>query len=290
MSRACLAPLAGYVALTTAVYWPIVIHPRSRVLADPGDGAFYLWEMWWFPRALLEGLNPFHTDALFHPLGAELGFNTTLAPVNLASWPLQKLFGLAAAANAVQLVAVVLTACGMYLLARQVGASPIPSFVAGVLFAFTPYRMGQAPGHWNLNHTEFLVFGLWALLRLYERPDRGRAVVFGVVVALTLWSDGYYSVFLAFAGLAVAAWRWRETIRPEVARRIGQAALVAVVAALPLLVAMVSDLRGGELDPIPGWGGADAYAADLVSWVTPRTGPEAAPGPARLGRSDPDPG
>jgi hypothetical protein len=267
MSR--LAPLTGYVALTMAVYWPVVADPRSRILADKGDGAFYLWEMWWFPRALLQGRNPFHTDAVFHPLGADLGFNTILAPVSLASWPLQKLFGLAMAANFVQLGAAVLTGLGMYLLARQAGAARFASFVAGALFAFTPYRMGQAPGHWNLNHTELLVFGLWALLRLYERPSRARAAVLGILLALTLWSDGYYSVFLAFGGLTVIGWRWRETIRPEMVRRLGQAALVTVLLASPLLVAMAGDLKAGELDPIAGWGGADAYAADVASWVTP---------------------
>jgi hypothetical protein len=264
-----LAPLAGYVALTMAVYWPVVANPRSRVLGDSGDGAFYLWEMWWLPRDVLHGRNPFHADALFHPFGADLGFNTILAPVNLASWPLQKLLGLAMAGNVVQLGAAVLTGLGTYLLTRQVGAARIPAFVAGAIFTFTPYRMGQAPGHWNLNHTEFLVFGLWALLRLYERPTRGRAAALGALVALTLWSDGYYSVFLAFAGLAVVGWHWRDTIRPEIARRLGEAALVAMLLAFPLLVVMAGDLRAGELDPVPGWGGADAYAADVASWVTP---------------------
>ncbi len=267
--RAHLLPLLGYVALTGIVYWPVVVHPRSRILADTGDGAFFMWNLWSLPRSVLSGENPFHTGAVFHPLGANLGFNTILAPVTFVSWPLQKLLGLALAANAVQLGAVVLTGLGMYLLASQVGAARVPAFVAGLIFAFTPYRMSQAPGHWNLNHTEFLVFGLWALLRLYERPTKGRAAFLGAVLALTGWSDGYYSVFLGFGVLIVVAWRWRETIRPEIASRLGVAVAVAVLLSAPLLGAMANDLRRGELDPIPGWGGADAYSADLMSWITP---------------------
>ena len=99
--RPHVVALLGFAGVTCAVYWPIVLHPRSRILADGGDGALYLWNMWWFPRAVLHGHNPFHTGAVFHPLGANLGFNTILAPVSLASWPVQKLFGLAVAANAV---------------------------------------------------------------------------------------------------------------------------------------------------------------------------------------------
>ena len=267
--RRHLLPLLGYVALTGTVYWPVVADMRSRVLADPGDGAFYLWNLWWLPRTVLHGRNLFHTDAVFHPLGAKLGFNTILAPVDLVSWPVQKVLGLATAANFVQLGAVVLTGLGMYLLALQVGAARGPAFLAGAVFAFTPYRVGQAPGHWNLNHTELLVFGLWALLRLYDRPTRCRSAVLGVVLGLTWWSDGYYSVFLGIAVVAVVGWRWRESIRPEVASRLGLALLVAGLLAAPLLAAMANDLRRGELDPIPGWGGADAYSADVMSWITP---------------------
>lgn len=263
-------PLLGYLALTGAVYWPVLTNPRSRILADSGDGTFFLWNLWWLPRTVFGGDNPFHTGAVFHPLGANLGFNTILAPVSLLSWPLQKVFGLAMAANAVQLAAVVLTGLGTYLIATCVGATRIPAFVAGVIFAFTPYRMSQAPGHWNLNHTELLVFGLWALLRVYERPTKGRAAFLGLMLALTAWSDGYYSVFLGFAVLIVLAWRWKETVRPETLRRLGFAVLVAALLSAPLLVAMANDLRHHELDPIPGWGGADAYQADLMSWVTPQ--------------------
>jgi hypothetical protein len=268
-AQAHLVSLLAYVALTGVAYWPVVGHLRSRILADSGDGAFYLWDMWWFPRALLHGQNPFHTDSVLHPLGANLGFNTILAPISLASWPIQKLFGLAVAANAVQLGAVVFAGLGMYLLALQAGAARFPAFVAGAVFAFTPYRIGQAPGHFNLNHTWLLVFGLWALLRLYERPSRGRAALLGGMLALTLWSDGYYSVILGLAVLTVLGWRWGDSLRPEVLRHLGLAALVAALLTLPLLGAMVTDLRGGELDPIPGWGGADVYSADVLSWITP---------------------
>src|SRR5437867_3723906 len=53
---------AGFLALTTAVYWPVVAHVRTRILADSGDGSFFLWDMWSLPRALLGGHNPFHTQ------------------------------------------------------------------------------------------------------------------------------------------------------------------------------------------------------------------------------------
>jgi hypothetical protein len=260
---------AGFLALTVAVYWPVIAHFSTRILADAGDGAFYLWNQWSFPRRVLGGHNPFHTGGVFHPLGADLGFDTILAPVNLASWPLQKLFGLAVAANAAQLSAVVLSALGAYLLALQAGATAAPAFVAGAAFAFTPYRTDHIAAHFNLNHTELLPFGLLVLLRLYDRPGRGRAAAVGVVAAIAWWSDSYYSTFLVIAALLIVAWRWRDTFTRPVLTALVQAVAVAGVLTLPLLMAMAHDLHRHELDAVPGWGGADVLSADVVSWIAP---------------------
>lgn len=267
-----LRATAGFVALTVAVYWPVVAHPSTRILADGGDGAFFLWNMWAWPTALLHGHSPFHTGAVFHPLGAHTAFDTILAPVNVLSWPVQRLFGLAVAANLVQLSAVVLSGLGAYLLALQAGATPAPAFLAGSAFAFTPYRLGHIAPHFNLNHTELLPFGLLVLLRLYERPTRGRAVAVGVVAAIAWWSDSYYSAFLAIAAGLVVAWRWRASVTRPVLVALGQALAVAGLLALPLLVGMAQDLHRHELDPVPGWGGADVTSADVVSWVAPPPG------------------
>jgi len=107
------------------------------------------------------------------------------------------------------------------------------------------------------------------LLRLYERPTRGRAVTAGIVAAVAWWSDSYYSVFLIIAGLLIAAWRWRETITRPVLAALGWALAVAAVLTLPLTLAMARDLHRHELDPVPGWGGADVISADVVSWIAP---------------------
>lgn len=262
--------LAGYLALTVAFFWPVVTHLSTRILVDGGDGAFFLWNLWWVPRAVLEGHNPFTTTDLFHPLGADTAFNTSIPLVGLASWPVQKLFGLAVAANLTQLAAVVLSALGAYLLALHVGAGRLPAFFAGVAFAFTPWRLGHLAAHFNLNHTELLPFTLLALLRLYDRPSRGRAAALGGMLGVTVLTNGNYALFLAMAAVVVAAWRWRETFTRAFLVRAAQASVVAGVVALPMLVAMADEvIVERSVDPIPGWGGADVYSADLVSWVVP---------------------
>ena len=262
--------LAGYGVLTAVLFWPVVGHLRTRIMSDGGDGAAYLWNLWDIPRALVHGHNPFDTRDLFFPVGAHTAFNTNMPVVSVASWPLQKLLGLGMAANLTQLAGIVLSGFGAYLLAHHVTGDRAASFVAGAAFTFAPYRFLHA-AHYDLSHLEFLPFGLLALLRLYDRPDRRRrAVAFGAVVGLTFLTNLYYFVFLLIAAGVVAAWRWRVTLRRETALRLAQAGAVAALVASPLLVAMARELVVfHSLDPVRDWAGADNYSANLLSWVTP---------------------
>ena len=271
LGREHLPALAGYAVVTTAFLWPGVRHFTTRVLSAGGDGSTFLWAYWSMPRAALRLENPFVTDLLFHPVGAHLAFHTT-TPLEMAvSWPIARLFGLGVAVNVLQLAAAMLSALGAYFLALHVCGDRRAAFFAGVAFAFVPYRFVHAGSHLNLIHTQFLPFGLLAVLRLLEKPSRARAVAFGIVVGLTFLTDFYYTVFLLLgAGVLVlfssagrrvpTALRWR---------RLAQAAAVASVVALPLLVPMIHGLTSGELDPLQGWGGADIRSADLISWVFP---------------------
>jgi Dolichyl-phosphate-mannose-protein mannosyltransferase len=261
--------LAGYVLLTGVCFWPVVGHLRTRILSDGGDGASYLWNLWQIPHALVHGHNPFDTREIFFPVGAHTAFNTNMPLVSVLSWPLQKVFGLGVAANIVQLTAVVLSGLAAYLLAEHVTGNRPAAFVAGAAFTFAPYRFVHA-SHYDLSHLELLPFGILALLLLHEAPTRRRALVFGAVVGATFLTDLYYFVFLLIAAAVVAAWRWRETLRREMAVRFAQAGAVAAVVGAPLMIAMVRELAVfHSLDPVRDWAGADNYSANFLSWITP---------------------
>ena len=67
------------------------------------------------------------------------------------------------------------------------------------MFAFAPYQIANSYGHFNLQQTQFLPFGILALLLLYERPTHLRALATGLVLAACVWTDLYYTFFLLFA-------------------------------------------------------------------------------------------
>src|SRR5439155_2425699 len=109
-------------------------------------------------------------------------------------------------------------------------------------------------------------------LLLYERPTRRRAVLLGAVLGVTLMTDLYATVLLGIAVVALALWRWRSTFTRVLARRGTEAVVVGALVGSPVALAMLYDLATGWTQPLPDWGGAQAYSADIISWITPWDG------------------
>ena len=260
---------AGYVLLTCAFYWQGVVNIADEFISDGADGAMFLWNYWALPDAVLDGRNPFGSRLLFWPSGVRLGFHTTTPLEAFVIWPLGKVLGEVLATNLVLLAAVPLSGLGAFCLARHECHDDRVAFFAGAAFAFIPQHVGRINGHWNLMHTWVLPFGIWFLLRLYDKPTWKRGAVVGVMAGVIFLTDLTFFVFWLGAALIIATFRWRETSTRVFLKSIGLAALVGGVLSAPLLYAMASDLAHSELDALNGWGGAQEHSADLLGFVMP---------------------
>ncbi|HYR63286.1 MAG TPA: hypothetical protein VET24_11740 [Actinomycetota bacterium] len=256
-------------AIAVGLYWPLVHHVRTQFWADSGDGAAFIWNYWSVPRAVLSLHNPFVTTAILHPVGVHTAFETNVPLWSMLSWPLARVFGLSGASVVIGLFAVVASGLGAYLLALRLRCPPWVAFFAGVAFELLPYRTNRIITHLNLIHTEFLVFGIIALLDVYRKPGRRQAIVLGAVLGLTFLTDFTYALMLGVAIVILVAMRLRSTLRRQVGMAFLQAGALTAVISLPLLVPAISDVRHGEYAPPPGLGGAQGYSADLVSWIVP---------------------
>jgi len=258
---------AGYVVITCVYYWNGVRNIAGSFISDGADGAAFLWTWWHIPNALVDGSNLFSAPNLFFPVGVRLGFHTTAPLEGMAAWLLSLVLGTVLAVNLVNLAGVVLTGLGAFMLARHQCHNDRVAFVAGTAFLLLPQHAARIQGHWNLNHAWVLPFALWALLRVYDKPSRKRVVILGLLVAATFLTDLTYFVFWLGAAVLIALWRRRETL--ERWRPLVLSGAIAGVAALPMALPMLMDLRHNELDPLPQFGGAQEHSADLLGFVTP---------------------
>ncbi len=108
-------------------------------------------------------------------------------------------FGDVAAANLVVLWTFPASALAAYLLARTAGAGRAGSFLAGMVFAFCPYRLARLAGHYDLLGTEWIPLYAIALWKVFERDRLSFPWILaaGAFAAAAGYTASTYLVFLA---------------------------------------------------------------------------------------------
>src|SRR5437870_2224418 len=129
-----------FTLLTAIVTWPYVTRMRDAV-AGPGDPYLITWTLWWdYHQTFTNPLNLFHAN-IFYPYRYTLAFTEHCYGLALLCFPL---FALGLRPLTVHAVAMffgfVLSGYGAFRLTRTLTGSYGVAWVAGVLFAFVPYR------------------------------------------------------------------------------------------------------------------------------------------------------
>lgn len=294
------AVLTAYMLSAFVMSFPLVAQFGDHIAGVDGDVWSYLWAMGWARVSVFNlGVNPFHTDYIFYPLGGatQLLWGTALA--SFASIPLQFAFGLVPAFNLMYIAASVLTAYGMYLLGKEIltdGHRPSSvirrsSFVIGLVFAFGALRLGYGIAFTNLFHTEFIPFYVLFLLRATRNAGWKPAILAGLFFALNVYIDFQIAAFLAvLTGLWFLCITARELIRRgqryaqvRDALRVRETHLaipiarwlvlgiVAAVLSLPMLALVLRDfsIEGGNYIRVYPLGYSAERSYDVLSFVIP---------------------
>ncbi len=238
----------AFCLFTALLTWPYVTRLRDAV-ADPGDPYLVAWILWWdYHATFTDPLNLFHSNVFF-PYRYTLAFSEHCYGLALLFFPL---FALGARPLTVHAVALffgfALCGYGAFRLARTLTGSYGVAWVAGIVFAFVPYRFHL------LSHLPYL-FSPWipllfeALALFVYSRTRKRALWLGIaffMTGLTTVSWFTLSLFPFVICAAVLLTRhqlWRERafwIRGAAAVGAGSVALLPFM--LPYLI--VSKMYG----------------------------------------------
>jgi hypothetical protein len=174
-SHQAIAALVLYAGITIAYFGVHVLpHLGGVCLCTPNGGgadpSIIMWDLAWWPHALLHGLNPFFTNALFAPNRVDLGGIVMVPGAALATAPITLLFGPFVSYNLVMLASPVLAAFFAFLLCRYVSGSFAAALFGGYVFGFCGYILGHLPGQTHL----VLVFPVPAMVHLTLRLIDGR--------------------------------------------------------------------------------------------------------------------
>ncbi len=253
-----LRALGLYAVLTALLTWPLA---ANLTIMDPGDSAFFAWEIGWELYALKTGPARLPHGNIFHPLRNTLGLDEPILGTTLLVLPLAPFTDDAVLLhNLARLLTFVVSGLTAFWLARELvpprladaglvphrlagaglGAGEGIALFAGAAFAFSPIRTDQI-AHLSTLGTQWLPLVVLFAVRFARTGRTAHALLSALFFVLTFHACGYHGV-IALAVLPpaflVLLWgRWRQL------RAAFLAAVLAGVALLPLYLMHRAALR-----------------------------------------------
>ena len=223
---------ALFAGLAVVMTWP-----QARVLGssaqDHQDVYFNMWRFAWFAHALAGAPSHLLDGNIFYPEPRALTFSDAMpleaciaAPLLWAHVPPVLVH------NLLLLTGIVLSAAGIFVLASTLTGSPGAGVVAGVIFAFVPYRFEHYM-HMELQWTIWTPWAFWALHRVFQQGRLRDGALVGLFTALQFFSSIYYGIFLATV-LALSSVLLLCASRTGARRKLVSLALAAALAAAML--------------------------------------------------------
>jgi len=263
--------LTGYVLLTILMTYPLGLRLSSHLAGSGDDMWLFQWNNWWLRKVLSEGLDPYFTAYLFHPHGVSLVYHN-FSWLNTGIWlALEPFVGSVAAYNVTFLLTFIIGGYATYALISYLTKSRTAAFVAGLVFAFSPYHLSQF-NHPNLISVQWLPLCMLFLIRTV-RKGRWRdvllCILFLVLTALSRWQ------LLIFAAILMALYlgysllfergRWtRRTVLLVAIIGLGTATCIS-----PLAYPLVAGLtNAGTVDEIFTQQ-QDWAQTDLLAYIVP---------------------
>jgi hypothetical protein len=237
------AVVAGFLALALfqSGLWR---DPASRIWAgpDPTHDAFMLH---WVSGHLFSGPSTMFDANIYYPSrDAILYCNPLLAPAFLVQpvrlFTANPIFVF----NAAQVLTLLVTSLGFYLLALRLFADRGAALLAGAVVPYNAQVLAQLV-HFDHMAIPGFPFAVLALLELFERPRLAPALVLALAFALQAGTNGYHAWSILILCLVVAAWGWRSFLAPRTLAAVVGAAALALVLLAPYVLGFLR-LRGDQ--------------------------------------------
>jgi hypothetical protein len=185
-----LGPILLYVALTIALTYPVVRHIGSVIPHDLGDPVLNTWLLWWSSKRV-PMTEAWWNAPMFFPASNVMALSELLIGLLPITFVVQWVtHNPVAAYNVAFVLSFPLCGLAAYGLAWELTHRRDAALLAGLAFAFAPYRMGQ------LSHLQVLSY-YWApialigLHRYLRARDWRWLILFGSAWLMQALTNGY---------------------------------------------------------------------------------------------------
>jgi len=229
-----LGVLGLYLILSVWYTSPLVELSQSRIAADPGDPVLNASVLWW-NATTLPLTEAWWNAPFFYPSLGVTTFTEHLLGVSLLASPIYWLtHNPLAAYNLSLFLTWPLSAFGVYLLVVFLTRWEDAAVLAGLAWAFTPYRLSEL-GHLQSLSAYWLPLMLLGLHGFLERRRLPWLVLFGTAWLCQSLANGYY---MLFGAVLIGMWLAYFCSSREGWRALPAILVTWVVASLPLVPIM----------------------------------------------------
>ena len=277
---------ALYLAAALAFTWPLALGLGRDIPWDLGDPLLNAWILAWDAHRLqrvltgdFSAVKGFWNANIFYPEPLALAYSEHLFAQAVQILPVYSVTGnIILSYNLLFLSTFVFSGLGAYLFVREVTGSARAGVVAGLVYAFAPYRVPQF-SHVQVISSQWMPLTLYGFRRFFHvyqagvTPWRTYRPLIGAGVALLAQnlSNGYYLLYFSpfVAAYVVFEMATRGLLRDvRVWRAVAATGALVTLLTLPFLVPYL-ELRRLGMPPRP-LAEVAAYSADVFSyWTAP---------------------
>ena len=242
---------------------------------DGNDCGQMVWNLWHVNESISSGRNPYFTNEVYYPVGANLGHHTLAAgffPITFlvkhlsGSDPMYPLY----AYRLIGLICFILILYFSFLFLRELGLSRSASAAAAVGYSFSHFYMAHVM---HINHLAGFLIPLTALitLRVYRSPGRN-VILLGFIAGISVYFTEFsLYIYMAAALFLLVLLFYRSERRRllELWRQAGSVNILAgtVVFLLLILPFAINLTRDQALKPPPEQ--SSIWSGNLAGFVIP---------------------
>jgi hypothetical protein len=202
--------IGGFALLTMVLTYPLILHLTTHIPSEevlpPSISEHWIWTWaFWFGNQVVDVRRwSFFTDVIFYPRGVDLTYSVLFGlglPV-VAAVPFVRLLGFPLAFNLVLFIAFIVAAYATFLLVRDLTQDKRAAFVAGFIFAFSPFQMARTLAHFGIM-TSVICISLYTLffMRAMTVGYVHNLIISSLILSLTFFINAYYAIFLVLFSL-----------------------------------------------------------------------------------------
>jgi len=215
IGRDDLLALLGYTALTLGFTYPVILHLTDAVPQVSRDIWHVLWDLSWVNQSVTSFHNPYVVDTILYPTGTNGVFHTWTFVNSIPAIPLEAAFGLVTTLNLLFLFSYILSGLNTFFLARYLTRDFTASFIAGMIYTFSPQHLIQSLAHLNIMTQQWLPLYALFLIKMIKEKQLRNGLYAGISLALVTYSDLHF-LYMAFTMtlllLLYVLWRGRDLI------------------------------------------------------------------------------